>query len=163
MNSQEQAGLPLALVPSSSLLPCACRESWVGSMRSLWLPAEGQFTQEVAVHQKCWLPSGVAWESSKGPSWLPEACWLLCSSPCCSEGEQGLKYQQSKEKRSPEQALQSVSTKGPVVAPSTLLTRTIRPMVEAPRVSHRTWVSDLSTEVCLTQEIQSSEPAYHVS
>lgn len=57
VNSQEQAGLPLALVPSSSLLPWACGESWVGSMRSLWLPAEVQFTQEVAVHQKCWLPS----------------------------------------------------------------------------------------------------------
>lgn len=69
MHSQEQAGLPLALLPASCLLPWACRESWVGSMRSLWLPAEDQLTQEVVVHQNhCWLLSGVVWESSKGPS-----------------------------------------------------------------------------------------------
>lgn len=58
---------PQALVPASCLLPWACRESWVGSMRSLWLPAEGQLTQEVVVHQKCWLPGGIVWERSKPP------------------------------------------------------------------------------------------------
>lgn len=94
MNSQEQAGLPLALVPASCLFPWACRESWVGSMRSLWLSAEGQLTQEVVVHQNhCWLPSGVVWESSKGPFWMLEARWMPCSNPDCLAREQGLKYQ----------------------------------------------------------------------
>lgn len=122
MNSQEQTGLLLALVPASCLLPGPVGESWVGSMRSLWLPAKGQLTQEVVVPQKCWLPSGVVWESSKGPSWLLGACWLPCSNPDCSAGKQGLQYQQPAEQRPPEPALQSASTKGPGVAISSFNT-----------------------------------------
>lgn len=119
MNSQEQAGLPLALVPASCWLPWTYRESWVGSMRSLWLPAEGQLTQEVVVHQKCWLLSCVAWERSIPPAPHPrllEACWLPCSNRDCSAGEQGLNYQQPEKQRPPEHALQLASTKGPGVA-----------------------------------------------
>lgn len=110
-------------VPSCSLSPSVCRESWVGSRRSLWVDIRRPVhTEVVVVHQNCWILSGIVQESSKGPSWLLEACWLPCSSPHCSDGVQGLTFQQLEKQRTLEQALQSASTKGPVVAPSPLLT-----------------------------------------